>query len=83
MDNIGDVSEQQLVVHTSNPSNWEAEAGGSLQPWTQPGVHWEFQANYAYKVRPYLDNQSNKSNQTSKQTKSYFSSSMHLKEKNN
>lgn len=38
-------------VHTFNPRTQEAEAGGSLRVWGQPGLYNEFQASQGHKVR--------------------------------
>jgi hypothetical protein len=42
-----------VVVHTYNPSTWEAETGCS-QVQGQFGLHSEFKANLSYKVTPCL-----------------------------
>jgi hypothetical protein len=39
------------VLHTCNPSTWEAEAGG-LRVWDYPRLHSEFEASLDYRVRP-------------------------------
>jgi len=43
-----------MVSDTFNPSNGEAEAGGSLWMSGQPGLYILFQANQGYLVRPCL-----------------------------
>ena len=40
-----------LVVHTFNPSTWEAEAGRSLSS-RPPGLHREFQDSQGYIEKP-------------------------------
>lgn len=42
--------EDRSGVHTFNLSTQEAEAGGSLRVWGQPGLY-EFQARQEYNVR--------------------------------
>jgi hypothetical protein len=41
------------VVHTFNPSTWEAEAGGFLSS-GQPGLQSEFQYSQGYTEKPCL-----------------------------
>jgi hypothetical protein len=45
-----------MVMHAFNPSTQEAEAGGSLAVWGQPGLQSEFQDSQGYtqKKKNYL-----------------------------
>lgn len=43
-----------MVVHNSDLSTWEAEAGRSPGDEDQPGLQSEFQVSRKYKVRPGL-----------------------------
>jgi hypothetical protein len=52
-----------MVVHTYNPSTWEAEASGFLNL-SQPGLQSEFQDNQGYTEKPCLKKQ--KQNKTKK-----------------
>lgn len=36
-----------IVVHACNPSNWEAEVGGTWL-WGQPGIYRKFEASLSY-----------------------------------
>jgi hypothetical protein len=40
-----------MVVHTCNPSTWEAEAGG-LKVQDQTGLHGKLQASVGYTEKP-------------------------------
>jgi hypothetical protein len=56
-----------MVAHTFNPSTPEAEAGGSLRMWGQPGLQNEFQDSQGWAEKPHLKKQNTK--QTIQQTK--------------
>ena len=43
------------MVHIFNPSTWEAETGGSLWVWGQPGLQSEFQDSQDYTEKPCLE----------------------------
>jgi hypothetical protein len=58
------ISGWAVVVHTFNPSTWEAEAGGFLSS-SQPGLQSEFQDSQGYTEKPRLKKQKQK--QTNKQ----------------
>jgi hypothetical protein len=49
-----------MVVHAFNPSTQEAEAGGSLCVWGQPGLYKEFQDRQSHIVRLYFKSKQNK-----------------------
>ena len=51
---------QVVVVHTINPSTWEAEAGISLGVGGQPDLQSEFQYSQGYTEKPRLEKQTNK-----------------------
>jgi hypothetical protein len=39
---------RDMVAHTFNPRTWEAEAGGYLWVWGQPGLYSKFQDSQSY-----------------------------------
>jgi hypothetical protein len=43
------------MAHTFNPSTWEAEAGGSLWVWGQPGLQSKFQDSQGYNSKTNTD----------------------------
>jgi len=43
------------MVHTFNPTMWEAEAVGSLWFWGHPGLQSEFQDSQSYMVKSLLE----------------------------
>ena len=49
-------------MHGIKPSTYEAEIGGSLWVWGQPGLHSEFQENQSYIVRRALNLKNNYNN---------------------
>ena len=58
-----------IVLHTFNPSSWEAEAGGSLWIRGQPGLQNELQDREDYTEKPYLKKQKGKEKEKEKEKK--------------
>jgi hypothetical protein len=47
-----------MMTHTFSPRTWEAEAGGTLWVWGQPGLQSELQYSQGYiEKNPVLKNQ--------------------------
>jgi hypothetical protein len=44
-----------MVVHTFNPSTWEAKAGGSLLEWGQPDLQSKFEDSQGHTEKPSLE----------------------------
>lgn len=39
-----------MVAYVCSPSTWEAEIGGLMFIWGQPGLHIEFETNPSYRM---------------------------------
>jgi hypothetical protein len=55
-----DSARQAVVAHVFNPSTREAEAGGFLSFWGQPGLQSEFQDSQGDTEKPCLEKQKQK-----------------------
>ena len=64
-----------VVVHTFNPSTWEAEVGRSLWVWDQPGLQSKFQDSQRNTEKSHLEKQNKQTNHATyeqRETEGFF-----------
>ena len=65
--------DQAVVLHTFNPSTWEAETGGSLWDWGQPGL----QSGFQERLQSYRETLSYSNPVQNKHTEAYIHYKLH------